>query len=153
MLSPNGMPLPLSLPAAPPKVTFTPSAVDVQTGATVMLRLEISNGVDMFAAPFRLKFDPKVLQLKEVTDGGIIGGDGRKPIFVRNIRNDVGEASIILNRLPGAGGVSGSGSLAMLEFQVIGRGPGKVSLQEFGLKDSKMQPIPVTLPEVTVNAR
>jgi general secretion pathway protein D len=153
MLSPNGMPLPLSLPAAPPKVTFTPSAVNVQMGSTVMLRLEISNGVDMFAAPFRVKFDPKVLQLKDATDGGIIGGDGRKPIFMRNIRNDVGEASIVLNRLPGAGGVSGTGSLAMLEFQVIGRGPGKVSLQEFGLKDSKMQPISVTLPEVTVNAR
>jgi general secretion pathway protein D len=152
-VSPTGVPLPLPVPAGPPKVSFTPSAVDVQTGATVMLRLEISNGVDMFAAPFRLKFDPKVLQLKEVTNGGIIGGDGRRPIFTRNIRNDVGEAAVILNRVPGAGGVSGTGSLAMLEFQVVGRGQSKVSLQEFGLKDSKMQPIPVALPEVMVNAR
>jgi general secretion pathway protein D len=152
-VSPAGLPLPLPAPAAPPKVSFTPSAVNVQTGATVMLRLEIANGVDVFAAPFRLKFDPKVLRLKDVTDGGIIGGDGRRPIFMRNIRNDVGEAAVILNRLPGAGGVSGTGSLAMMEFQVVGPGQGKVSLQEFGLKDSKMQPIQVTLPEVTVNAR
>ncbi len=152
-VSPTGVPLPLPVPAGPPKVSFTPSAVDVQTGATVVLRLEISNGVDMFAAPFRVKFDPKMLQLKEVTNGGIIGGDGRRPIFTRNIRNDVGEAAVILNRVPGAGGVSGTGSLAVLEFQVVGRGQSKVSLPEFGLKDSKMQPIPVTLPEVMVNAR
>lgn len=153
LLSPTGTVLPLPPMAGPPKLSFTPAAVDVQSGATVMVRLEIANGVDMFAAPFKLKFDPKVLRLKDVTDGGIIGGDGRKPIFMRNIRNETGEAAIILNRLPGAGGVSGSGSLAILEFQVVGPGTAKVSLEDFGLKDSKMQPITVALPEVTLKAR
>ncbi len=153
MLSPTGTVLPLPVNAGPPKLSFTPAAAQVQMGATVMVRLEIANGVDMFAAPFKLKYDPKVLRLKEVTDGGIIGGDGRKPIFARNIRNDVGEAAVILNRLPGAGGVSGTGSLAMLEFQVVGRGPAKIALQEIGLKDSKMQPITVALPEVVLDAR
>jgi len=153
LFSPTGAVLPLPAPAGPPRLSLTPSAVDVPTGGTVMVRLDIFNGVDMFAAPFKLKFDPKVLRLKEATDGGIIGGDGRKPIFMRNIRNDTGEAAIILNRLPGAGGVSGTGSLAMLEFEVVGKGPAKVSVEEIGLKDSKMQPITVALPQVTLNAR
>ncbi|MEN6605055.1 MAG: cohesin domain-containing protein [Bryobacteraceae bacterium] len=153
LFSPTGAVLPLPTPAGPPKLSLTPANVDVQTGSTVMVRLDVANGVDMFAAPFKIKFDPKVLRLKDATDGGIIGGDGRKPIFMRNIRNDTGEAAIILNRLPGAGGVSGTGSLAIMEFQVVGNGPAKISVEEIGLKDSKMQPITVALPQVTLNAR
>jgi len=40
-----------------------------------------------------------------------------------------------------------------MEFEVVGAGPAKISLQEIGLKDSKMQPIAVALPEVTLQAR
>jgi hypothetical protein len=98
----------------------------------------------------RIKYDPAMLRLNEVRPGGLFSGDGQQPNFSRDIRNDVGEASWNLNRLPGSSGISGSGTVAVLTFQVIGKGSTTVTMPELNLRNSQLQPLSTTAPTLSV---
>jgi hypothetical protein len=112
------------------RLSLRPPVVQPQVGGTFSLMLEAENARDLFAAPFHLKFDPQVLRLNEVTAGGLLGGDGQKVIFTRNILNDTGDATVNLNRMPGTGGVSGSGTLVVYTFQALRPGNATVTFSD-----------------------
>ena len=79
--------------------------------------------------------------------GEILTRDGTRATSVKDIRNDNGEAMLTVARLPGSGGVSGSGALAVLNFVAVGKGSSKVSVVESTLKNSQGQPVNVVLGE------
>lgn len=129
---------------------FNPPAVQAKTGRTFSVALVLENGTDIFNAPMRFHFDPKVLRLKQVSRGTLLAGDGKQVIFTRNIFNSTGNASIVLNRLPGSGGVSGTGTLVTLTFEAIHPGTTRVTIPALTIRNSEMQPAPVTAPSLRV---
>jgi len=146
------------LPAAPagvrppaPRLQFSPGVSAVKLSGAVTASIEASSVSDLAAAPLRIKWDPKVLRLTEVTRGSLLDQGGQQAIFTRNIRNDEGEASIVLNRTPGTPGASGSGPLVNLVFQAVGKGSTQVTVLDLQLKDSRQQPIETAAPVWTVN--
>lgn len=140
-------------PAPPARALFSPAAVEAQPGGTVTLNLQVENAADVFAAPLRIKFDPNVLRVTEVTRGGFLAGDGRDVIFTRNILNDTGDVGVNLSRMPGNAGVSGSGTLVTLTFQVIGKGVTTVSAPQFTIQDSRAQTILTASPQVAITVK
>jgi hypothetical protein len=140
-------------PAAAIKVQFRPATVQVQPNGTFTVQLEVENARNLFGAPFHLKFDPQVLRLNEVKAGGLLSGDGNEIIFTRNILNDTGDATVNLFRIPGWGGVHGSGTLAIFTFQAVGKGNTTVTFSQFGLQDSQSQPLQVEVPQLQVNVQ
>jgi general secretion pathway protein D len=146
-------PLPTPAPAAQPSLVFAPAFVEAQPGSTVTLELQVANVSDLFDSPLRFKFDPSVLRLNEITRGPFLAGDGRQVIFTRNILNDRGEASVNLMRMKDAGGVSGSGVLVTLAFQVVGRGSAAVSAQDVTLKNSKAETILSASPQAAIQVK
>jgi general secretion pathway protein D len=139
--------------AAQPRMAFNVPAQEARLGSAVTLTLSVENATDLFSAPLRLKFDPKVLRLSEVAKGGFLSGDGQNIIFTRNIQNDVGEVTVNLNRLPGSGGISGGGALVTLVFQAAGPGASKVFVSEAPLRNSQLQPIVLPAPETTITVK
>ncbi len=129
---------------------FQPSETRAAIGGVVVVTLNADGASDLFGAPMQVAFDPKVLRLNDVIRGNLMAGDGQTPIFSRNIRNDAGEATIVLNRLPGSPGVNGSGALVTLMFQVVGKGVSGIRLTELTLRNSQMQPLNSALPSATV---
>ena len=93
------------------------------------------------------------MRLNEITPGEFLGRDAQKVTSAKDIRNDAGEAWVTMNRLPGAGGVSGTGPLATFQFTAIGKGSTKVTVTDFGLKNTQLQPIVVTGPEVDITVQ
>lgn len=151
---PPGLPIPgLNIPGTPPPASAAPKpagalavrfdqpAASLQAGTPLTLNLQVDNAADLFGAPMRLKWDPKVLRLNDVTRGPLLASDGQQPIFTRNIRNDEGEAVVVLNRAAGAPGVSGSGTLLTLTFQAVGKGSTAVSVLDLSLRNAQMQPM------------
>jgi general secretion pathway protein D len=136
--------------AGPLKLAITPAAAEVKLGSTITLTVAVENATDLFTAPLRVKFDPKLLRLNDVQRGTLLSGDGQNVIFTRNIQNDVGEASVVLNRLPGSSGISGAGSLVTLVFQAIAPGAASVAVVDANLRNSQMQPLAVALPEAAI---
>lgn len=151
---PPGLPIPgLNVPGAKPPaseapkpagalaVRFDQPAASLKAGTPLTLNLQVDNAADLFGAPMRLKWDPKVLRLNDVSRGPLLASDGQQPIFTRNIRNDEGEAVVVLNRAAGAPGVSGSGTLLTLTFQAVGKGSTAVSVLDLALRNAQMQPV------------
>jgi general secretion pathway protein D len=158
---PPGAPAPQPPPEAPKpaapaaaaaglKASFQPGTVNLKLSAVIPVTLQLEGAKDIAGAPLTVRWDPKVLRLNEVTRGNLLSGDGQQPIFTRNIRNEAGEANILLNRLPGTPGVSGSGALVTLVFQAVGKGSTQVTVPALQLRDSQMQPVGVTLPALPV---
>jgi general secretion pathway protein D len=139
---------------SPARVSFAPSPAEGPLGSAITVSLMVENVSDLFTAPLRLQFDPKVLRLNDVTPGGLLSSDG-KPLLPmsKNIMNDTGEVSVTLSRAPGAGGVSGSGTLVNFVFQAQAKGTATVSLPDFALRDSKLQQISGAPPQLTVTVR
>jgi general secretion pathway protein D len=133
-----------------PKLTMQTAASAVKLASAVTVTLQLDNAADLFGAPMRVKWDPKILRLNEAARGTLFNADGQPPVFTRNIRNDEGEATIVLNRAAGAAGVSGTGSLVVLTFQAVGKGATMVTLPEVTLRNSQMQPIATEAPSATV---
>jgi general secretion pathway protein D len=141
-------------PAGSARVSFSPAPAEGPLGSAITVSLMVENVTDLFTAPLRLQFDPKVLRLNDVTPGGLLSSDG-KPLLPmsKNILNDTGEVSVTLSRAPGAGGVSGSGTLVNFVFQAAAKGTATVSLPDFALRDSKLQQISGAPAALTVTVR
>jgi general secretion pathway protein D len=137
-------------PAAGPSLSFNPASVQTELGSAITVPLQVENVQELFTAPLRLKFDPKVLRLTSITPGTLMTADGQKVNFSENTLNDTGEATITLNRIPGTGGVSGSGSLVTLIFQAVGKGTSTVSVVDAGLRNMQLAPITVPPPTLSV---
>jgi general secretion pathway protein D len=154
-------PVVISTPAAPQpetpapaaRVMLSPEKLETAVGGAFNVNLQVENVSDLFAAPLRIKFDPNVLHLSDAARGNFLSGDGREILFTRNILNDTGEASMNLSRPPGSVGVSGSGSLVTLTFQVIGKGITTISVPQLRLQNSRFETILTASPQATVSVR
>jgi len=144
------MPMPMTAAATPAAavagpaahVSFSPSTVQAADGATVKVNVQVENGAAMNSvAPLRIKYDPALLRLEDIAPGDIFSRGGGGATSSKDIQNDTGEASITIERLPGAPAVNGSGTLAVLTFTAIGSGQAPVTIEEVALKDSQSQPV------------
>jgi general secretion pathway protein D len=151
--TPGAPPAAPAAPAASASVAFEPAQVDQVMGQPFTANLVMTNASDLFSAPLQIKYDPKLLKLNDVTQGNLMSSDGQQVTFTKNIQNDTGEADVTLNRLPGTGGVTGSGILITLSFTTLGRGTATVSAAAFSPSNSQGQPITNSSPLVTVNIR
>ena len=133
-----------------PRVTFTPATLETHVGNPVAPTLQIENGADVFSVAVRVKWDPKVLRLNSIAPGQFLAADGQNLKAPVDIRNEVGEATVTLSRLPGAPGVGGSGPLATFAFTAMAPGATNISVTELTPKNSKQEAIEVTPPAVAV---
>ena len=143
-------PAPVPNASAAPRLLFSPGVLQAQLSSPVSVALVAENVQDLFTAPVKIKFDPKVLRLTSIKAGSLMTGDGQKVNFSENTMNDIGEATVTLNRMPGSSGVTGSGNLLNLSFQAVGKGTTTVVLTDASLKDAKMQPLVLPPPSVSI---
>jgi general secretion pathway protein D len=152
--APSAVPAaPSAAPQASASVSFVPAHLETIMGQSFTVNLVMSNATDLFSAPLQVKYDPKALKLTDVAQGSLMSSDGQQATFTKNIQNDSGEADITLNRLPGTGGVTGSGMLITLSFATLARGATSVSVPAFSPSNSQGQPISNSSPLLTVNVR
>jgi general secretion pathway protein D len=137
-------------PAASPALTFNVPSAQTQLNSPVTISLQLENVNDLLTAPLKIRFDPKVLRLNSIQPGALLSGDGQKINFTENTLNDIGEATVNIGRIPGSGGVSGSGVLLTLTFQPVARGASTVSVVDSSFRNLQMQPITVTEPTVNI---
>lgn len=134
-------------------VKFVPAQTTAQVNGTIAVSLMVDNAFDLASAPMQIRFDPKILRLNDVVRGNLLANDGEQVTFSKNILNDTGEATVNVSRFPATGGVSGSGSIVTLVFQVVARGDTVVTVPNLTLRNSHSQPILTATPVLTVSVK
>lgn len=150
-------PKPVEAPAAEeppaaqgPRLSWQPSAKEASLNSTVTVRLQVDNVSELFSAPLRIRYEPKVLRLLDVQRGPFLAGDGAQVNFSDSRDEASGLVIVNMNRVPGAGGISGAGILLELKFQAVGRGDASIRLEDVTLRDAKLEPIPAAPQAVTI---
>lgn len=135
------------------QLAFQASATEVALNQTVTVNLNIANAKELFAAPMRIVFNSSILRLTEVSRGAFLSSDGAQVTFSETKLSDPGGVIVNMNRVPGAGGVSGQGTLLTLKFQAVGRGVALISFEELVLRDAKLNNIAVQPPSMAIQVK
>jgi general secretion pathway protein D len=150
-LPPAGPPVtPPPAPEVGARLVFLPGSVSVGPNTPFTVNVELNGAADASSiAPLRIKWDPAVLRLTDISPGDLLSRSGGAVSSVKDVRNEAGEATLNVTRAGGAG-VSGSGPVAVLNFVAVARGTGSVTVTEMGLKNSQSQAVPVALGSISV---
>jgi general secretion pathway protein D len=118
-----------------------------------MVNLLISGAQNVHSVPVQLNYDPKMLQLVNVSNGGFLSQDGQAVALVHREDEAVGQSQITATRPPGAGGVSGQGSVVTLTFQAKTDGQTPLTITRGGARDPGLQPITVNGAQAAVTVQ
>jgi general secretion pathway protein D len=143
---------PQSGPPAP-QLRFDPPNMTLKQGETTTVALAVSNVTDLYSIPLLIHFNPAVVQVEEVRNGGFLSGGTQAIAIVQRIDQQKGEVIVSGTRQPNTPGVSGSGTL--LGIVVRGVAPGTSSLQilQMNAHDSQQRAIPMVSGEATIQVQ
>lgn len=134
-------------------VRFTPPGLVVQTGSTFTLVLDSQQLQDFHSASFRVEYDPKVLQLKEIRQGSLLAASG-KNFGLENKPNAAdGTAEVTISLPAGEAGVTANGSLAVLQFEAVGAGSANVLIPDLAPRNSKGEAITKVSPRANIRVQ
>jgi general secretion pathway protein D len=141
--NPAGQPPAPNSAGATPSFLFDPPTIQAVKGNTFAVNLLISGAQNVHSVPVQLNYDPKMLQLVNVSNGGFLSQDGQPVGLVHREDETIGQTTITATRPPGAGGVSGQGSVITLTFQAKTDGQTPLTITRGGARDPGLQAITV----------
>jgi hypothetical protein len=115
---------------------------DAVTGQNVRVAVRIDSAVDVSSAPFNLQYDGSLLRFVRVLAGDFLSRSGLAPLILAAPTGVTGEITVGLS-LPGAGvGVSGSGTLLILEFLGLAPGTSPLLFAQESVLNSRRRELP-----------
>jgi len=125
-------------------IKLAASPAEVTVGAKFTVTVSIENAHDANACSFALSFNPRVLKLVTVQDGGFLSQGGKPSSLSPGIDNDTGTATVSLARPAGSPGVSGSGILTSLQFEALGPGTAPITFSQASMSDASQTSLPTS---------
>jgi general secretion pathway protein D len=147
---PSGGPVVPGNPSAPAQLAegnaggsflFDPPAMTEAKGSTFTVNVMLTGGQNVYSVPVQLSYDPNQLQVVNVSNGGFLSQDGQAVALVHRDDPTTGTLQVTATRPPGAGGVSGQGSVVTLTFMAKSPGQSALRITRGGARDPAMQPI------------
>jgi len=138
--------------AGPINVTVRPSSPVATKGQQFIAIVIINGDAEIASATVSLTYDPAVLEVKAVRDGGLMrsGGATSEPQF----NAQAGLLSVQMDRPAGFGGAPAHGQLLFIVFDVKGQGQTTLGLTEqTSFRSPTGQVIPVRLQSAQVEAK
>ena len=118
-------------------VTFSPSPVSLAPTGPTLVNITVT-GNNIFGADLTLSYDPMSFTIREVREGGFLSRDGQLVAVVQRLETQSGSVRISLERPPGTGPVSGTGTLATLVLGPGNRtGESVLRVKEFRVRDAQ----------------
>ena len=141
---------PPATPSGPIAFTFDPPSLSQATGSTFPLNVALMGGQDVFSVPLQISYDPKVLQLVNVSNGSFLSQDGQPVALVHRDDSSTGMLQVTATRPPSSGGASGQGIVLTLTFLAKAPGQATVAITRPGARNSSGQVIPASGGQATV---
>jgi general secretion pathway protein D len=130
-------------PGGPASFGFDPAVISGKAGSTFSVNVMLTGAQNAYSVPLQVSYDPKALQVVNVSNGNFLSKDGQAVALVHRDDDGSGTLQITATRPPGAAGVSGQGTVVTLTFMAKGSGQSTLAISRGGARDPSMQPIPV----------
>ncbi len=134
--------------AAGASFAFDPPMVTQAVGSTFTVNVLLNGAQNVHTVPLQLSYDPKLLQVANVSNGTLLSQDGQ--IVTVSHREDDGTLQVTATRPPGAPGISGQGPVVTLTFMAKSAGQASLTIAKGGARDPAMQALPVNGATATV---
>ena len=135
------------------QVRFNPAQVTLKSGDTEIVGISIDGVNDLSSMPMLLKYDPAVIQITEVRDGGFLSGGTQTVAIVQRIDAQKGEVMISCTRGPHTAGVNGSGTILGLVVKGVAAGDTRIQIVELKAQDSQQRNIPITSGDAAIRVQ
>ncbi len=139
-------------PAGGASFAFDPANLTQASGSTFAVNVMLKGAQNVYSVPLQVSYDPKILQVVNVSNGGLLSQDGQAVALVHRDDDSSGALQITATRPPGASGISGQGAVVTLTFLAKASGQSALTISKGGARDPAMQAIAVagTVATVTV---
>lgn len=127
--------------AAAGALSFAPATVNVQPGQTATVALEVANASDLYSIPMILHYDPKVISIEDVRDGGFLSGGTEVVSIFHKIDATHGDVILSAMRQPNTPGVSGSGTLVGIVVKGLAAGTSPLTIEQVSARNSQQKPL------------
>ena len=108
---------------------------------------------NVYSVPLQVSYDPKILQVVNVSNGGLLSQDGQIVGIVHRDDDSTGTLQISATRPPGTAGVSGQGTVVTLTFMAKASGQSTLAISKGGARDPAMRALPVAGAVATVTVQ
>jgi general secretion pathway protein D len=161
----QGAPPPAAAPAANPLapasapaaqnalLRFEPASATIRPGETTTVGIVVQNVQDLYSIPLLVQFNPAVVSIEDVRQGGFLSGGTQEVAIVERVDKERGQAIISATRMPNTPGVSGSGTLLGIVVRGVAAGASPLSIVQINAKDSQQRAIALVTSEAMVRVQ
>ena len=136
-------------PGAAAQLHFDPANTTMKVGDSTVIGVAISGVNDLYSIPLMIHYDPAVIDVQEVRDGGFLS---QPDVILQHVDEKQGE--VVVNAARGkAPGVNGAGTLIGLVVRAIAPGTSSLQVLQVNAKNSQQQSIPVAPFEATIQVQ
>lgn len=135
------------------RVSLSPANFEITEGREFRVSVVVQSAEEIGSMTLNLSFNPQVLELKQVVKGTIATRLGQDVPFLQNIDNSSGTCTIGFSSTDIAQGFRGSGRVASLVFQSIGKGDSPISFTSIMISSPSGKAISVQSEEGRVRVR
>jgi general secretion pathway protein D len=132
---------------------FDPPTIAQKQGATFAVNVMLAAAQNVYSVPVQINYDPHMLQVVNVSNGGFLSQDGQAVALVHRDDDSTGSLQVTATRPPGSGGVSGQGTVVTLTFVAKASGQSSITIAKGGARDPGMQPLAVAGAAATVSVQ
>jgi general secretion pathway protein D len=129
---------------------FDPPAITQPKGSTFPVNVMLTGAQNAYSVPLQISYDPKILQVVNVSNGTLLSQDGQAVALVHRDDDTTGTLQITATRPPGANGISGQGIVVTVTFMAKAPGQSSLAISKGGMRDPGMQPTLVAGATATV---
>ena len=144
---------PEAVPPGSASFSFDPASVTQAPGSTFTVNVLLTGAQNVYSVPLQVSYDPKVLQVVNISNGGLLSQDGQAVALVHRDDDTTGALQITATRPPGSAGISGQGAVVTLTFAAKASGQSVLTIAKGGARDPNMQALPVAGAVATVNVQ
>ncbi len=135
------------------QLRFDPANVRLKPGDRMTLGLAVANVKDLYSIPLLIHYNPAIVQVEEVRDGGFLSGGTQQIAIVQRIDSQRGEVIVSATRQPNTPGVNGSGTLLGIMIRGVAAGNSDLQILQVNAHDSQQRTIPVVSGAATIQVQ
>jgi general secretion pathway protein D len=150
---PAAQPPAAQTPSSGAQLVFEPASVSLKQGDTITIGVVIKNAQDLYSIPLLLQYNPAVIQIEEVRQGGFLESGGQQIAVVQQVNQQRGQAIVSATRQPNTPGVNGNGTLLGIVVRAIAPGTSTIQVLQVNARDSQQKPMPLATGQATVTVQ